>query len=780
MKTKIMALAAMLALAATAATEPIKFIGKASKYTDTSSSDITNPAKWGDGESELSAEVDYVIDNGQYCGFGGKGEFPGKSLTLGVIGGNSGNLGVETESDFDFGTLILNKGTLDQKVANNPVNIEAAIMVNADHSSPYAIRFNNGWDNTINLHGSIQGAGALRFTTTKQSARPNMLSRVYSDMTGFTGLIKLGPDGTEASMLYRSPVLFGDVMVGGEIVVNPCGVIGPCGKSDGFGEFSVKKLSFCDGSTVRFGVDATTGGTIRVTEKLTIPSGGKVKLDVTALPNSCLEGRLHPVLIAPAESGLDSEAFELTVLEKRLGASAAESTRRELFAKIAACSVKVEKMPDCEILYLVMDKYTCLKYDESWGLSGWETENSANWYNVADNTPLSQEVTYINYYQQMTGPTTNFVFSGKRLVISFNSWGLRIAAKEYTIPNLVMTYNGQIQSFNVEDASLYGNVRLVNPDSSGFAMTLSSARKYKVTMHSQISGSGGLRIMGSNERDGEKTDNPSATIYLKGNNPEFSGRIFVTNVENDPATNLTLRISDAQQLGGAMPKFTYNGIGFAKWSRFQADASLDLVEPTRGVYFVGGNYVNIPNASHTLTLGSQTTFAGTVVKEGAGTLALGGVLKFTSAESDEPLEGTNVLRVTQGKIRPASKTGADGLAISFAEGTGLLLKPITETDAEVLRYGLYNKKWAEPFDLTATGGKLNVSLEFPEDALEIPDRFSFGICTVAASAAAGLTDNIVLPKIKGRTCTIVPVDNGDDTVTFTANCAKRGFVFNVR
>ena len=156
MKTKIMALSALLALAAMAATEPIKFKGEASKYTDTSASDITNPAKWGDGESVLSAELDYVIDNGKYCGFGGAGTFPGKSLTLGVIGGNSGNLGVTTASDFKFGTLILNKGTLDQKVANNPVNIEAAITVNADHSSPYAIRFNNGWDNTINLHGSIQ------------------------------------------------------------------------------------------------------------------------------------------------------------------------------------------------------------------------------------------------------------------------------------------------------------------------------------------------------------------------------------------------------------------------------------------------------------------------------------------------------------------------------------------------------------------------------------------------------------------------------------------------
>ena len=776
MKMKMMVLMAMYASVMTAA-EPVKFIGKAAKYTDTSADDITNPAKWGDGESELSAELDYVVDNGKYCGFGGTGTFPGKSLTLGVVGGNSGNLGVETESDFDFGTLILNKGTLDQKVANNPVDIKAEIIVNADYSSPYTIRFNNGWNNTINFDGSIQGDGALHFTTTKQSSRPNMLSRVYSDMTEFTGSIKLGPDGTASSMSYRSPVLFGDTAISGEAVVNSCGIIGPCGKKDGIGEFSVKNLLFCNGGSIQFGVDTTTGGTIRVTGKLTIPSDGKVMLDVTELPNSCLEGRRHPILIAPAGTEIDSEAFELTVHEKR---SSENNIKKNVFAKFQACSLAVEVMPDCEILYLVMDKYTCLKNEDSWGKSSWEQGYSARWDGVAENTPLSSDVTYISYDKQMVTPNFEASFIGKRLVFSYRSLGILFAHNRITVDDLVMVYNGQLRFWSQQTARLYGNITLKNPDGDGYAASIMDASKYTAYIYSNISGDGGLRIMGSNERTSARSDNPSATVYLKGDNSNLSGRIHVTNVENDPATNLTLRISDARQLGGAMSEFTYNGIGFSNWSRLQADESFDLVESTRGVYFVGGNYVSIPSAAHTLTLASQTTFAGTVVKEGAGTLALGGVLKFTSAESDEPLEGTNVLRVTQGKIRPASKTGADGLAISFAEGTGLLLNPITETDADVLRYGLYNVKWAEPFDLTETGGKLNVALELPETAAEMPDRFSFGICTVDASVAAELVDNVVLPKIKGRSCTVVPIYNGDGTVTFSATCAKRGFVFAVR
>ena len=55
-----------------------------------------------------------------------------------------------------------------------------------------------------------------------------------------------------------------------------------------------------------------------------------------------------------------------------------------------------------------------------------------------------------------------------------------------------------------------------------------------------------------------------------------------------------------------------------------------------------------------------------VVKEGSGTLALGGTLKFTSGQSDTPLTGTNVLQVSAGRIKPASKTGADGFLAGAA------------------------------------------------------------------------------------------------------------------
>ena len=203
---------------------------------------------------------------------------------------------------------------------------------------------------------------------------------------------------------------------------------------------------------------------------------------------------------------------------------------------------------------------------------------------------------------------------------------------------------------------------------------------------------------------------------LTGTNSAFSGRLAVTNDRNTPSTNTTLTVSDVRALGGARTSFAYNALSLAKCSRLDVTGSINFSEPTRGVYFSGSNYVNIANAAHTLTLASQTTLAGTLIKEGAGTLALGGTLKFTSSQSDTPVEGTNILQLSAGRVKPVSKTGADGLAITFASGTGLRLAPLAEADADVLRYGLYDVKWATPFDLTATGGKLDVALDLPHGA----------------------------------------------------------------
>ena len=754
----------------TFADDPIHFIGTASGSANTSVDDITNPAKWGDGVSALSDESDYIIDNGKYCGFGGDGSFPGKSLTLGVVGGNSGNLAtISSAGTFDFGTLYFNNGTFYNKLKSATVYVKADVTVNAPSSSPFAITMGGASGGRMEFSGSFSGSGSMITSQSKQNNEYSIL-RFRSAMTNYTGTMTIGPNGYARTVERSSVAYFDNISIGGGLHLKPCGVVGPCGVSDGIGEFSVKRLTFTDGSTMRFGVNTTTGGTIRVTETLTLPASGRVTLDVYAMPDYNLSVRRHPILIAPAGSDLTTDAFDLTAVKNAGG---------ELYGKLSICNLAVDtSSPDCEILYLEMPKYTAHKTADDYGKSCWLPDYSSHWNGVSAGTPMDSETVYLGYLRAMQTPTsaqTEYqVFPGKRLVYSGRELELNYSV---TINDFTVMNGPDVRFRYFNNAHFYGNICVTNfKATTASAVVFSSARDFNAYLDAKLFGPGNVVIRGSLY---SYTDS-SANFRLMGDNSDLSGKITVTNVTNLPSRVTTLHVSAMNQLGGARTEFAYDALKFSNWSRFRADATLDFNEPTRGVYFVGGNYVNIPTATNTLTLSTQTTLAGTLVKEGSGTLALGGTLKFTSGQSDTPLAGTNVLQVSAGRIKPASKAGADGLAISFAAGTGIRLAPLAETNADVVRYGLYDVKWATPFDLTETAGKLDVALDLPANTGDLPATLSFGVCTVPATAAAALEGNITLPTVRGYSLKVEPVSNGDDTVTFAATYEKRGFALIVR
>ena len=768
--------AILLILSAIAfADDPIKYIGASTATgSGNTSSDITNVAKWGDGVSALSSSCDYLIDGGRYCGFGGTGSFPGRSLTLGVVDGTAGNLESCAASTFDFGRMIFNNGRIYSKLGDSAaVNIEGeSITVNATSGSPFVIHSTGGYGMTINFKAPIHGSGCMKLRKWNQTS-DTMRIRFYGDMSDYTGTITIGEPGSSYDTVkYRTPVLFGGITVSGSVNLSPNGVIGACGESEYMGEFSVSNLSFSSGSMIRFGVTGTTGGTIRVTRSLSLPASGKITLDLMAMPNYNSTARRHPILIAPANSGMRAEDFTLTTIK---------NAAAELYGKVSVCSLSVDtSSAENEILYLEIPKYFAHKTADGYGNTCWMPEHSANWYGVSSNTPMDPEAIYLGYLRAMQTPSKSqsayHVFPGKRLVFSGRELELNysVTVNDFTIMN-----GADVRFRYYDNAHFYGNICITNFQSvTGTAATFSSSRSYKAYLDASLYGPGNVRIYGTKYNGAYSVS--AAEFWITADNSDFAGKITVSNEQDSPKTNTTLHITAVNQLGGARSEFAYDALKFSNWSRFRADASLDFNEPTRGVYFVGGNYVNIPTATNTLTLSTQTTLAGTLVKEGSGTLALGGTLKFTSGQSDTPLAGTNVLQVSAGRIKPASKAGADGLAISFAAGTGIRLAPLAETNADVVRYGLYDVKWATPFDLTETDGKLDVALDLPANTGDLPATLSFGVCTVPATAAAALDGNITLPTVRGYSLKVESVSNGDDTVTFAATYEKRGFALIVR
>ena len=147
-----------------------------------------------------------------------------------------------------------------------------------------------------------------------------------------------------------------------------------------------------------------------------------------------------------------------------------------------------------------------------------------------------------------------------------------------------------------------------------------------------------------------------------------------------------------------------------------------------------------------------------------------------------PLEGTNVLKIAAGSLTPTDTTCCDGLAISFATGSKLVLDASATGDLKT--YGLYDVKWDAP--ITVEGGApLPVEFDLP-DGFNKTVASSFGICTVSPTAAASLdVDDFDIARVKGMKSTVRKVENrdGEDnvvSVTFACDLEPVGLILICR
>ena len=149
---------------------------------------------------------------------------------------------------------------------------------------------------------------------------------------------------------------------------------------------------------------------------------------------------------------------------------------------------------------------------------------------------------------------------------------------------------------------------------------------------------------------------------------------------------------------------------------------------------VNGGVLNVANAAHELELSTQLTLNGTLYKDGAGILVMGGSVKFGEDAADMPTEGSNIFIVTNGTVKVTSADAMNGLASTFAAGTRLVLT-VDPGNAELTHYGIRNVKTDNPFSVNG-GGMLPISLSAsPAVKSAAKGRaLNVGILTVTAKA----------------------------------------------
>ena len=342
------------------------------------------------------------------------------------------------------------------------------------------------------------------------------------------------------------------------------------------------------------------------------------------------------------------------------------------------------------------------------------------------------------------------------------SWkaGAKLTFKEinfHTGYSFGLWYNNSIRTITAD------RLNIVKRTAADANATLYVFNSLTLNVNADMCGSGNL-LMRNNS-------NQAGTVALGHINTNFHGRLTVQQ-KSDTTTKyvFTAVLNDARNFGGAytVNADTYNAITFDNFPNLSVTNDVAFAEPTRNMYISGGAQFTVAE-DKTLTLSNQVTYAGELVKAGAGTLELAGTSRFIDgASTTAPVAGTNVLTVAAGALKVSAKEAAEGLAISFAEGTKL----VVPADSE---YGCCNTTWNTPLTINTTSGKLPVEVALT-GGIDGTQPFTAAICTVNSTASGTISANVFnVRKIGCLRCKSVTTrTNADGSVTYLANFSVNG------
>ena len=350
-----------------------------------------------------------------------------------------------------------------------------------------------------------------------------------------------------------------------------------------------------------------------------------------------------------------------------------------------------------------------------------------------------------------------------------SSWkaGPRLTFKEF---NLLTGNSFGLWSSNSQRTLTADRVNIVKRVSSAENATIYVFASLTLTVDADLCGNGDLLLHNHNDQQG--------TVALSHINTNFHGRLSIQQKSDWKTKYLfTAVLNDARNFGGAytMSTNTYNAITFAYFPNLSVTNDVAFTEPTRNMQILKGAKFTV-NAGKTLTLANQVTYAGELVKAGAGTLELSGTTRFIDgAAATAPVATTNMLTVSAGALKVSAKDAAKGLAVSFAEGTKLIIPADSE-------YGYCNTTWDAPLTINTTSGKLPVEVEMTGN--EGTGDITVPICTFNATAAADIPETafkVLRASNKFRQKgPVTKRTNGDGSVTYLATLGLVGTQFLIR
>ena len=735
----------------------------------------TNDSAWEDNLAPDSGK-DYVIDsNVGYKSdgsiaygirFGGANDsanvFAGKSLQIGVSGGSQVRLIYNCNGSYRISFprdgLVLENGVLCSWTDATAIGVDGKVTVTAPKASPFVIegqKATQNWDLTGPLVSSDSAGLVFRRESSGSSTSVPTLWFGF-DGPEYLGDITVGWESAYKSRNATTGVSFrNNASCAGHIVLNP---------SLGNGiRFQSTTTAYTNGSMTVHGNQSLTvnnngskgSGNVNsilvVTNSFTVDEGTLISVAAgnTAINNwgqYLANGTTMPFLTVPIDSNVSESNF-VPVYTNMSTVGVPLLPQHDIVMTVDG-STKTFALR--RRAYFLMEN-TALKYPIS-GRSDlftfWTESREADYYN-ADTAERTYE----------TPSVENAEYVAKSLVLQAANH-LCIVGRTLTIPDLRLIGSSQLfvkSSGSYANTVLRGRLGVWNRASDGkkvvaLAGCAASSVRANLEIAADVWGPGDIEVKPTgNGKDG--------ILALSGDNSKWTGGV---SVEGNANQSIFLKAVTAGALGAPLAAFRADAVELKPFGYLTAADGVTLADATRGITTTGGGIHADEGTAFSVM--ARITYGGTLVKNGPGTVALGGASDVSG--------GNAALDVREGYVKPLATNCLDGVALSFAAGSGLLFDASQAGGDGIGRYGISNPTLAE-------GATLRVKVAF--DSEPVQGMADVPICTVAAANADSLAARTVVEKPwKGFSADVKKRENGDGTVTLVVHACQTGMSIIVR
>ncbi len=489
--------------------------------------------------------------------------------------------------------------------------------------------------------------------------------------------------------------------------------------------FAVSNLSMDAMASVRLAwscADAA-GGTVCVRDRLSV--AGRPRIDVVCADPFASDGSAfrHPLLKAPAGTGLSVETFRvapppgfmLSVADDADGCPTLWMERAPVVSLTTADAVSAR------------ESYAPNGLAHSWSDGEWPHPGAVY---LVDGKLLRTPV------RDTTTQSRCLAFGGDALILKDLA---TLAMRGHAVTGRIVCVSSSsakvpcITHYATGDTTLFphcpsgvgvvaGDVRLCAESGGGAQFIVSTGRGLRID--AEIHGNGDMRLAQS-QAENANPPQPVGYFHLNAVNTNLFGKVRMCAVASTwkpttgdhaggsypvPSEDFSPRVwlSDPRNLGGPLQAPDRRNVVVGDYVRIHPMTSMAFDDMTRGWSIgspdnegIGKSYFTVGTARLYVTNGVTVTFRqplnfcqrlATLVKEGEGTLELGSPAPTFWVEGNPEgtaSESNNLFRVKQGTVRFLSGMALDGLH-AFVSPNATLAFDAHPSDETLLAYGVYN------------------------------------------------------------------------------------------